>query len=64
MAKVTADMTIAKILEICPDARKIFMRHGMYCIGCAVGESESLSDAAEIHQISIEDLLLELNKEE
>lgn len=56
-------MTIAKILELCPDAQKILMRHGMYCIGCAIGESESLADAAEMHQVDIEDLLLDLNKE-
>ncbi len=64
MAKVTADMTIAKILEICPDAKKIFMRHGMYCIGCAVGQTECLNDAAETHQIDLESLLRDLNKEE
>jgi len=57
-------MTIAQILKLHPDAQKILMRHGMYCIGCSIGESESLGDAAEMHQVSIDDLLRDLNKEQ
>jgi len=63
MEKICAEMTIAKVLMLRPDAQKILMRHGMYCIGCSIGESESLGDAAEMHQIDIEDLLQDLNKE-
>ena len=57
-------MTIAQILKLCPKAQRIFMRHGMYCIGCAVGESESLADAAEMHQIDLEELLSDLKQEQ
>ncbi len=56
-------MTIAQVMKACPDARKILMRHGMYCIGCAVGEFESLKDAAEMHQVDLDSLLDDLNKE-
>jgi len=64
MEKITAEMTIAQIIKLCPKAQKILMQHGMYCIGCAVGESESLADAAEMHQIDLEELLTDLNKEQ
>ncbi|PKL43343.1 MAG: disulfide oxidoreductase [Candidatus Riflebacteria bacterium HGW-Riflebacteria-1] len=64
MEKICAEMTIAQILKLHPDAQKILMRHGMYCIGCSIGESESLGDAAEMHQVSIDDLLRDLNKEQ
>ncbi len=57
-------MTIAQILKCRPDAVRIFMRYGMYCIGCSIGESESLQDAADIHQISVADILRDLNKEQ
>jgi len=63
MKKISADMTIAQVMKACPDARKILMRHGMYCIGCAVGEFESLKDAAEMHQVDLDSLLDDLNKE-
>lgn len=63
MKKISADMTIAQVMKICPDARKILMRHGMYCIGCAVGEFESLKDASEMHQVDLDSLLDDLNKE-
>ncbi|HAE39517.1 MAG TPA: disulfide oxidoreductase [Candidatus Riflebacteria bacterium] len=64
MEKICAEMTIAQILKLHPNAQKILMRHGMYCIGCSIGESESLGDAAEMHQVSIDDLLRDLNKEQ
>lgn len=59
---ITAEMTIAKILKCRPGAAKIFMRYGMYCIGCSIGESESLQAAAEMHDVNIEDILFDLNK--
>lgn len=61
MEKISAEMTIAQIIKASSSARKIFMRHGMYCIGCAIGESESLADAAEMHQVDLEEILAELN---
>ena len=63
MKKISAEMTIAEVIKECADARKILMRHGMYCIGCAVGEFESLKDAAEMHQVDLDALLRDLNKE-
>jgi hybrid cluster-associated redox disulfide protein len=64
MKKITAEMTIAQIIKDCPGAQKILMRHGMYCIGCAIADSESLADAAEMHQIDLDDLLSDLNNEQ
>lgn len=57
-------MTIAQILKCRPDAARIFMRFGMYCIGCAIGESESLQDAADMHQVNVADILRAFNHEQ
>ncbi len=57
-------MTIAQILKCRPAAVRIFMRYGMYCIGCSIVESESLQDAADMHQVNVADILRDLNQEQ
>lgn len=63
MPKILAEMTIAEVLKLKPEAGEILMSHGMHCIGCAISPSESISQAAEVHGIDLKKLLEALNKE-
>jgi len=44
-----------------PDAREIFMKHGMGCIGCMGSTSETIENGAKMHGIDVESLVKELN---
>ena len=58
---ITKDTIIAQILNVNPNAADILMRNGMGCLGCPSSQSESLAQAADIHGLDLEVLLVELN---
>ncbi|MBI5079000.1 DUF1858 domain-containing protein [Candidatus Saganbacteria bacterium] len=59
--KITAEMTIAEVLKLKPEAGTIFMSRGMHCLGCVIAQGETIAQAAEVHGIPAEELLAELN---
>lgn len=61
--KITADTIIADVLKINPNAVSILMSFGMGCLGCPSSQMESLKDAAEVHGLDVEPLLIALNQE-
>lgn len=60
--KINAEMTIAEVIKLNPEAGSIFMSHGMHCIGCAIAAGETIAQAAEVHGIDVKKLIEELNK--
>ena len=62
MAKITKDMTIAKVLSMDIDSAKIFMESGMHCVGCPASSGESIEQACEVHGIDSDELLGKLNE--
>jgi hybrid cluster-associated redox disulfide protein len=58
---ITRDHLISNILEIKANAAEVLMANGMGCLGCPSSQSETLEQAAEIHGLDIEKLLVELN---
>lgn len=58
---ISKDMTIAKVLELKPEAASIFIEFGMHCLGCAVAHGETIEQAAEVHGFDVEDLLKAIN---
>jgi len=44
-----------------PDAAAVFERHGLGCASCMAATMESISDAANSHEVSLDVLLAELN---
>lgn len=60
---ITADMTISEILEIKPKAAQVLHKFGMHCLGCAIASGETLKEAAEVHDINLDELLSALNEE-
>jgi hybrid cluster-associated redox disulfide protein len=51
---------IIEVLRAYPEARNIFVKHGMGCIGCMGAVSESIENGAKMHDIDINSLLKEL----
>jgi hybrid cluster-associated redox disulfide protein len=62
MAKITREMTIAQILSMDMETAKIFMEHGMHCVGCPASSGESLEQASAVHGMDAEGLLNKLNE--
>ncbi len=60
--KITKDMIISDILKISPAAEAVFKEMGMMCLGCPASQAESLQDACDVHNVSVDEVLNKLNK--
>jgi len=58
---VTKGTPIIEVLRSIPQAREIFARHGMGCIGCMGSATETVESGAKMHGINVDALLKELN---
>ena len=61
MVQITKDMTIGEILGVDFDLASVLMEGGMHCIGCPASQGESLEEAAMVHGIDPDLLLVKLN---
>ncbi|MGL6114250.1 MAG: DUF1858 domain-containing protein [Cetobacterium sp.] len=59
---ITKDTLIKDIVDSKVNAIQILMGNGMGCIGCPSSQFETLEQACEIHGLSVEKLLDELNQ--
>ncbi len=60
--RVTPDMYISEVLAECPQAVEVFERHGLACAACLAASMEPLSAVASVHDVSIDALIDELNR--
>jgi hybrid cluster-associated redox disulfide protein len=58
---ITKDMAIGEIVQKYPQTVKIFLRHGLMCVGCAAARFETMEQGATAHGINVEALLKDLN---
>ncbi len=63
MNKITGNTSVAEVVKICPNARRIFDRHGLKGCGGEHGPSEALAFFAAVHQVDAEELVREINDE-
>jgi len=62
MEKITADMTIGKILELRgEEVAPILLGMGMHCLGCPSSQSETLSEACDVHGVDVNEILSQIN---
>lgn len=59
---ITKDMSIMEALQLYPETREVFTKHGMGCLGCMGAAEESIEAGAQMHGINLESLLKELNE--
>lgn len=64
MSQITADMTIAAVVERWPDSARIFGSYGLSCASCSISKSETIGQAVAGHgrgRVAMDDLLRLLN---
>jgi hybrid cluster-associated redox disulfide protein len=59
---LTKDMTIQEVVVKYPDAVKVFIQHGMPCVGCMAARYENIEQGAAAHGIDVNKLMEDLNK--
>jgi len=59
---ITADMTIGAVLKNYPESLKVFLTHGLMCVGCAVARFENIRQGATAHGINVDALIKDLNE--
>lgn len=62
MNAITKEMTIGEVLTLDRGTARVFMEHGMYCLGCPHSVGESLEDACAAHGIPCQPLVDALNE--
>src|SRR5215472_5007081 len=61
--EITRDTSVAEIVRLCPGARGIFDEHGLKGCGGEHGPSEPLEFFAAVHQVNLDRLLGEIQRE-
>ena len=61
MSGITKDMTIGEILRANPSVAPILLDAGMHCLGCPSSQMETIAEAAMVHGIDPDDLVVEIN---
>jgi len=59
---ITRDMTIADIIARYPKTISVFRAFGLSCQECQIADFEEIEHGAGVHNIDIDQLLVELNK--
>ncbi|MDD3717086.1 MAG: DUF1858 domain-containing protein [Actinomycetota bacterium] len=59
---ITKDMTIQEVVENNPETIRVFLEHGLHCIGCAVARFENIEQGAMAHGIDVQALIKDLNE--
>ncbi len=62
VAAISSDMTIAEVVQKHPYSVPVFLKHGLFCFGCAVARFENIEQGAIAHGIDPEALIADLNK--
>lgn len=58
---ITKDMTIQEVVEKNPETIRVFLEHGLHCIGCSVARFENIEQGALAHGIDVDALIKDLN---
>jgi hybrid cluster-associated redox disulfide protein len=58
---ITKDMTIQSVVESNPETIRVFLEHGLHCIGCSVARFENIEQGALAHGIDVDALMNDLN---
>ncbi|CCZ54390.1 hydroxylamine reductase [Clostridium sp. CAG:75] len=61
-ATINKDMIIADMLKIDPGIAAILMALGMHCIGCPSAQGETLDEAAMVHGMNADELVVNVNE--
>jgi hybrid cluster-associated redox disulfide protein len=60
--KIDGSTKITDVVRIWPGSINIFEKHQMGCFKCLLGETETLSSAAKMHGLNLDDLIKEITE--
>lgn len=55
-------LIVAEVLSRWPQAMRVFFRHHMLCVGCAMAPFETLADVAAIYGLDLDQFFSELEQ--
>jgi hybrid cluster-associated redox disulfide protein len=58
---ISKEMPISEIVQGYPETIRVFLSHGLMCIGCAAARFETLEQGAIAHGIDVDTLVADLN---
>ncbi|MBQ5934334.1 MAG: DUF1858 domain-containing protein [Lachnospiraceae bacterium] len=58
--RITEDTTIGDLIDEMPEAKGILAEMGLHCSSCPSSRRETLAQAAEVHDMDIDDFLEDL----
>ena len=61
MARVTKDTMIGDLLQIDQNVAPLLLNIGMHCLGCPSSQMEKIEEAAMVHGLDPDDLVVEIN---
>lgn len=61
MARVTKDTMIGDLLQIDQNVAPLLLNIGMHCLGCPSSQMETIEEAAMVHGLDADDLVVEIN---
>lgn len=61
MARVTNDTMIGDLLQIDQNVAPLLLNIGMHCLGCPSSQMETIEEAAMVHGLDPDDLVVEIN---
>lgn len=61
MARVNKDTMIGDLLQIDQNVAPLLLNIGMHCLGCPSSQMETIEEAAMVHGLDPDDLVVEIN---
>ncbi|MBR6093816.1 MAG: DUF1858 domain-containing protein [Lachnospiraceae bacterium] len=58
--RITGETTIGELLDMAPEAAGILAEMGMHCSSCPSARRETLSQAADVHGMDVDDMIEDL----
>lgn len=62
MTGITRDMTIGEAIRTNEAVVPILLGAGMHCLGCPSAQGESIEEAAMVHGINIDELMVAIEE--
>ena len=59
---LTAEWTVQELLDRWPETASVFFRRQMGCVGCVMAPFNTLSEAAAVYHVPVDELLSELER--
>ena len=60
--QLTADLTMAEVMDRWPETIPVFFRYRMACVGCPIAPFETLAEVAAIYRLDLECFMNELRQ--